>query len=789
MDYTAQALNVVWELASKMRIDASAIRNAKTGAVQWSKQPLTQERLLVHLADGPARGLCAIRAGESTTRVALLDLDSHKGETPWSEMVAVAQRLIEALAARGLVAHPWRSRGGRGIHLIMVWDEPQAAHAVRTLLTEVLRECGLKPGTHGVGAGEVEVFPKQNRVPPEGFGSMFILPGAGASEPLLPELDLEGFGGERHAGLVGYRWETSAPVPAAEGSGAGPEEAQAGPGAADETEEGVEPGLDAEIATRALLAVPNGAEDGIDRDAWFSLLCAAREAGVDQEVVREWSKAHPSYEHGGDEAFDRTWNSIEVGKPEGARPEVLFRAAERQGFRDHVAADFEDLGPPPGSGAGDGPGQNASGGGSTSSRPNYTRDRLGRIEQTSTNMLLALRQPSECGCRLAFDAFTDTTLFTEGPGVLGHCLRPMQDEDYFTLRVNLEQLGFKGAVGPEMVKAAARAVARENTFDSARQWIGSLVWDGVPRIDEFMVRYLRTEDSAYARGVGRYLWTALAGRALVPGCRVGMSPVLVGAQGVGKTRAVEAIAPWPEAFAELDLSHRDADLARSVRGKLVVELGELRGLRTKEAEAIKGWMSRNTDEWTPKYMEFATRLPRRFVTIGTTNEDDFLADATGERRWLPVHVGKADVEAIERDRAQLWAEGAAVFAQHGVAWQGAEELAPAQHERFKSADPWEADVLSWLLAPVADPDGKIPAGIRRGEQPVRLAALLGQCLSMAAHIQHAGHTRRLAAVLRRLGFEKRRESSGAVKSLWHAVPGGRFDQAVKAGEAGEAGDF
>jgi hypothetical protein len=701
--------------------------------------------------------------------VALYDLDAHRGETLWPEMVAVAQRLIEALAARGLVAHPWRSRGGRGIHLIVIWEAPQDARSVRALLTEVLRECGLKPGTGGVAAGEVEAYPKQNRVPPGGFGSMFILPGAGASEVLLPELGLAGVGGERHAGLVGYAWQPSAPVPVVEDLSA-----------ADETGEGVEPEVDAELATRALLAIPNGADDGIDRDAWFSLLCAAREAGVDQEVAREWSKAHPSYANGGDEAFEKAWSSIEVGKPEGARPEVLFRVAERQGFRDHIAADFENVGPPPGSGAGGGPGSIT-----TSSKPNYSRDRLGRIEQTSVNMLLALRRPDECGCRLALDTFTEETLFAEGDAEL----RPMQDEDYFTLRVNLERRGFKGTVGPELVKAAARAVARENSFDSARQWLEGLAWDGVPRIDEFMVRYLRTEDSAYACTLGRYLWTALAGRVLVPGSRVDMSPVLIGAQGAGKTRAVAAIAPWPSAFAEIDLSHRDADLARSVRGALVVELGELRGLRTKDAEAIKSWLSRTRDDWVEKYKEFKTCLPRRFVTIGTTNEDDFLADSTGERRWLPLRVGKVDVEAIERDRAQLWAEGAAVFAQHGVAWQGAEELAPAQHEAFKAVDPWEADVLSWLLAPVADPDGKIPAGIRRGEQPVHLPSLLGHCLGMAAHVKHAGHTRRLAAVLRRLGFEKRRGPGGAVKSLWYAVPGGPFSRAVEAGEEGEEGDF
>jgi hypothetical protein len=762
--------HVVWSLAQRMRTDATAMRGQQ-GGVKWTRDALTEERLRAHLGDGPARGLCPIRAGESTTMVALLDLDSHRGETSWLQMVEVGQRLIEALAARGLVAHPWRSRGGKGLHLLLVWDEPQDARSVRALLAEVLRECSLKPGTRGVAAGEVEVFPKQNHVPAAGFGSMFILPGAGTSEPLLAELGLEGYGGERHAGLAGYEWTPSSLVRVA-----APVEALEAP----EPEGGGECGVDAALATRALLAIPNGAESGLDRDGWFALLCAAKEAGVDPETAREWSQAHPSWANGGDEAFDRTWNSIAVGKPDGARVEVLLRAAERHGFRDHVAADFEDLSPArgDGGGAGDGAGD---GGPVPIPQPAYTRDRLGRIEQTSTNALLALRRPSECGCRMAFDVFTDVALFAEGDGAL----RPMRDEDYFTLRVNLEGLGFKGAVGPEMVKAAARMVVRENAHDSAMAWVDGLQWDGVPRIDEFMPRYLKTADTPYSRGVGRYLWSALAARALSPGCRVDMTPVLVGGQGVGKTRAVAAMAPWPEAFAELDLSHRDADLARSVRGKLVVELGELRGLRTKDAEAIKSWMSRTADEWTPKYVEFATRLPRRFVTIGTTNENDFLADATGERRWLPIEVGWVDVPAIEQDRDQLWAEGVAVYRQYGVAWQAVEDLAPAEHEAFKSVDPWEAKALSWLLAPVPDPEGKIAAGIRRGEQPVPLPRLLGECLGMAAHVQHAGHTRRLAAVLRRLGFEKRRDPSGKVFSLWHAVPGGRFGQAVQAGEASD----
>ncbi len=84
-----------------------------------------------------------------------------------------------------------------------------------------------------------------------------------------------------------------------------------------------------------------------------------------------------------------------------------------------------------------------------------------------------------------------------------------------------------------------------------------------------------------------------------------------------------------------------------MRGRLVAEIGELRGLNTKELESIKAFVTRTHENWIPKYREFATQFPRRLVFVGTTNEDEFLADKTGNRRWLPVEVSKVDVKAIK----------------------------------------------------------------------------------------------------------------------------------------------
>jgi P4 family phage/plasmid primase-like protien len=130
--------------------------------------------------------VCPIKEGEDTTMVALYDLDSHKGETDWDGMAGVTKLVTDELAKHGMNPIVWRSSGGNGIHIFMVWSSPQDAYSVRELLKTVLANIGYKSGTKGVASKQIEIFPKQDRVPIGGFGSQFILPLAGKSVPLNP---------------------------------------------------------------------------------------------------------------------------------------------------------------------------------------------------------------------------------------------------------------------------------------------------------------------------------------------------------------------------------------------------------------------------------------------------------------------------------------------------------------------------------------------------------------------------------------------------------------------------
>lgn len=329
--------------------------------------------------------------------------------------------------------------------------------------------------------------------------------------------------------------------------------------------------------------------------------------------------------------------------------------------------------------------------------PRLKRDGNGRIEAVIGNVELALARPDMCKAILRFDLFRDE-LMVEWED--DRVVRPLTDADAVRLRVELEARGFK-PIGRELMRDGLLLQARDNTFDSAQEWLAGLpAWDGVERVETSVSAFLAAADSPYTRAVGRYLWTALAGRVMDPGCKADMALVLQGAQGIRKSTAVAALAPDRSMFREVSLHALDADLSRKLRGCVVAEMAELRGLRGRESEAIKAWIAQQEERWVPKFHERETAFRRRCVLVGTSNPEDILDDETGERRWLPVAcLGDLDVEGLVAARDQLWAEGLLMWRLGGVDWRDAEMLARYEHETFKVRDDWTVAIARWLDTP------------------------------------------------------------------------------------------
>ena len=393
--------------------------------------------------------------------------------------------------------------------------------------------------------------------------------------------------------------------------------------------------------------------------------------------------------------------------------------------------------------------------------PRFKRDKVGAIESTIENVTKALTRPDLCGILIRYDRFRDEIMFT--PDGEPKSWRAFTDADYSRLRITLEQGGFK-PVGREMIRDVVLLVADDNPFDSAIEWLDGLTWDGVPRVERFLTDYFGAADTEYTRAVASYIWTAMAGRVMEPGVKADMVPILIGEQGSKKSSSVAAMVPSQEFFTEVSFHEKEDDLSRKMRGRLIAEIGELRGLHTKEQESIKAFITRTHENWIPKYREFATSFPRRLVFIGTTNQEQFLADDTGNRRWCPVRVGQADIDAIRRDRLQLWAEGREQFTLLGIAFRDAERLAAGAHDEHTMTERFQDEIENWLSAPDAL-TGEIP----RTREFLRTGDIARECLRIEARNLSRIDEMQIGKVLRIAGFErKKRRVDG--KLTWLYVP-------------------
>lgn len=362
--------------------------------------------------------------------------------------------------------------------------------------------------------------------------------------------------------------------------------------------------------------------------------------------------------------------------------------------------------------------------------------------------------PEKIGHRFSRDDFKDQLMIAE---IGATEWRPINDTDYTLLRIGLGAGGDFFPVPHEMMRQAVHYVAEANKMDTAQEWLKSLVWDGERRIEKFMPRYMGTIDAPYECSVGEYLWSALAGRIMEPGCQVDMVPILVGPQSRGKSQAVKAMVPDPNYYTEIKLGDRDDDVARKLRGTLIGEIAELRGMHTSDLDQIKAFVTRQTEKWTPKYMEFAMEFRRRLVMVGTTNNPEMLNDEE-DRRWLPVRIVKTNPELIVRDRDQLWAEARELWKRRGVLWRNAEDLAKGSRDEFKMEDPWFLTVADWL-------DLNPGETIRSHEI---LVSAMGVDIRMITRAQEL----RITKILRALGYERSLSTIGGKRVKGWVKTGG-----------------
>jgi putative DNA primase/helicase len=307
-------------------------------------------------------------------------------------------------------------------------------------------------------------------------------------------------------------------------------------------------------------------------------------------------------------------------------------------------------------------------------------------------------------------------------------------------------------LSPTTVLAAARLVADRWRVDPVRDYLGGLSWDGEARLDTWLVRYAGAEDSSYVRAVGRRWMISAVARTFAAGCKVDCVLILEGEQGTGKSSLASILATQPQWFFDSDLQIGEKDAPQSLRGKWIVELGELAALSRHDSARIKGFVSRQVDTYRPTYGRRALDFPRRWVAVGTTNAREYLRDDTGGRRWWPVTTGRIDLAALRTDVSQLWAEAVKLY-QQGAPWHvdGAEfaRACDAEQEDRYVRDPWEGPIASWLCIRIRASYRENPGG---SPAPVTTADVLRDAVTLDVGRWSRAEETRAGAILRRLGW-------------------------------------
>ena len=206
------------------------------------------------------------------------------------------------------------------------------------------------------------------------------------------------------------------------------------------------------------------------------------------------------------------------------------------------------------------------------------------------------------------------------------------DADDAGLRFYLEK--FYGIASKDKIFDAVNLVAMENKFHPVRDYLDGCEWDGVPRVETLLIDYLGAEDNDYTRAVTRKTLAAAVARIYRPGCKFDYILTVRGRQGIGKSTIFRYLGgQW---FSDSFTTLQGKEAYEQVLGVWIMEVGELAGMRRSEAESIKLFLSKDSDRFRPAYGRRTQEFPRQCIFVGTTNEEQFLRDTTGNRRFWVV---------------------------------------------------------------------------------------------------------------------------------------------------------
>lgn len=304
--------------------------------------------------------------------------------------------------------------------------------------------------------------------------------------------------------------------------------------------------------------------------------------------------------------------------------------------------------------------------------PIFQTTEKGVIKQTIANMCEAIEYDERLWGHIKYNTLSYSP-FVVGDLPWEHInkYREWNNADDSNLKSYIEsRYGLKSM---EKIMEALNVVMNRNPYNPVKEMLESLYkkWDKkTGYIENLLPDYLGVEKTDYSTECMKLFMLGAISRAYYPGCKFDYMPVFVGKQGIGKSTFLRLLA-MNNSWYNDNFNTVEGDKApEKLRGMWMVELAELLATKkAKEVESIKAFLTSTVDTYRPPYGRRTEQRPRVCVFAGTTNNDHFLTDRTGNRRFLPIVTRKEYVkksmfenqEAVIRDFENAWGEAMQLF--------------------------------------------------------------------------------------------------------------------------------
>ena len=293
-------------------------------------------------------------------------------------------------------------------------------------------------------------------------------------------------------------------------------------------------------------------------------------------------------------------------------------------------------------------------------------------------------------------------------------------------------------------------------FNPIKSFIESSPWDGTPRLDNWLTRYLGCVATTFTQLIAPKVIMGLIARTYNKGCKFDYMLVLEGRQGDRKSSFLEALgSPWYYGGGYMNLGKEGTPL--QLKDFWLIEMSELDSMGKMDIRRFKSYLSQTEEKVRAPYGRKFMMYKRNYVFIGTTNETAYLHDDSGNRRFWPVEVGNIDIDLLKKERQQLFAEALVRYRQNERLYLTSEEehIADAVRVNRFDFDEWTIRIQKWLLANKIN----IVTGVQIWED----------CLFRELSTYTRKHQYRIGSLLRAIGFIRRskREDDGTVTTAFY----------------------